>query len=193
MQRVLQFLESDLQGLARDLALVAARLRLRETVHPGFVVGPQLAGVTIQRRKEHPLAAESFVYLWVLLQKFEDHRFVVHTGFLRDKWGCWRDAQACRPSRAGIQAKAVGMSAAFRIQSKSWPLTMRQDPRPGAPFPAVPRRYGVIAYFQTLSHSSLPIDKAPFSVLKEACAPRSAGREPTPDLYLWSACALRPL
>src|SRR5262245_9424804 len=51
-QRIRQFFEGDLQGLARDLALAAARPRLRQQRLPPQVTGPEAAGVLVQRREQ---------------------------------------------------------------------------------------------------------------------------------------------
>src|SRR5208337_1619745 len=50
-QRVLHFLQRDLQGLARDLALAALRPGPRQAILPRQVTVPQLAGVAFQRRQ----------------------------------------------------------------------------------------------------------------------------------------------
>src|SRR5262249_31753565 len=81
-RRVLQLLESDFQGFAHYLALVAARLGPREVLHPGFVAGLQLAGVDFHRQQQHPFAAELSVDLRVLLKEFEDDGLVSHVGLL---------------------------------------------------------------------------------------------------------------
>ncbi len=84
MQRVLQFLESNFQSLARYLARVAPRLCLEETVLPDFVAGLESARVEFQGRKQHSIPSKLVVYLRVLFQEFVDYRLVVHIGSLQN-------------------------------------------------------------------------------------------------------------
>ena len=58
-QTALQFLESQFQRFARDLALGAARLRLGKVILPGQVPVPQLAGVEIEGRKQGPILSRA--------------------------------------------------------------------------------------------------------------------------------------
>jgi len=51
MQKVLRLRESDLQTLARNLVVIAARLPLEEALLPGFVAGLPLPNMEFQRRR----------------------------------------------------------------------------------------------------------------------------------------------